>query len=174
MIYAFRSVDTTSHVSGAVSSGFMVNTNTHESFREINPEHFIDETSKLLLESIQNGAAIREPSKLAFFILLSFADLKRYRFHYWTAHPTFFNLPELYHTEDPASARHLFNEKQLDQLNQGFRALDGRQKAYFTLLVSKDKRLDVRTLVEGVEIIEKNAKMDAGEEQVVCFSASII
>lgn len=144
----------------------MVNTNTHESFRGINPEEFIDQTSRLLLEFIKDGSAVREPCRLAFFIIFSFADLKRYRFHYWAAYPTFFNLPELNHANSPTSAKTLMSENQLEQLSRGFISLDGSQKAFFTVVVSAGDHLSVENLSKGVSLIEKKTTELPGVEQV--------
>lgn len=160
-----ESLETTSHGAAAACTGFLVNTNTHETFREINPEKFIDEMSKLLLESVKNGSAIKEPCRLAFFIIFSYADLKRYRFHYWVAHPTFFNLPELYHIKNPASSHDQFTADQLERLSQGFSALAGKQKAFFTVLVAGKGDLSVETLSKGLDLVEKNSTEDGSAEK---------
>ncbi|XP_012257942.2 ubiquitin-like modifier-activating enzyme atg7 [Athalia rosae] len=156
---------TTSHRLAVACSGFLINTNTYEAFRGLQPENFIDQTSQLLLESIKDGSALREPCRLAFFILLSFADLKRYRFHYWAAYPTFFNLPELYHKSDPLCARTQLSHQQLEQLNNGFISLDEKQKAFFTVLISAKGQLHVCNLTDGVNLMEKNTKEVKNAEQ---------
>ncbi|XP_046424103.1 ubiquitin-like modifier-activating enzyme ATG7 [Neodiprion fabricii] len=160
-----ENVEMTSHRSVVTCSGFLINTNTYESFREIKPEKFISEASVSLLRSIKDGSAVREPCRLAFFILLSFADLKRYRFHYWTAHPTSFNLPELYHVCNPLSAGSQLSPDQLAQLTRSFLALDSKQKAFFTVLVPGSDNLHVEHLSKGVDLFEKKATADVSVEQ---------
>ncbi|KOX75579.1 Ubiquitin-like modifier-activating enzyme ATG7 [Melipona quadrifasciata] len=75
--------------------GRMINTNTFEAFRQINPEKFIDSMGKDVINSIRDGTALQSPWKLSLFLVLAYSDLKKYKFYYWVAHPTPLRLPEM-------------------------------------------------------------------------------
>ncbi|XP_035721250.1 ubiquitin-like modifier-activating enzyme atg7 isoform X2 [Vespa mandarinia] len=131
----------------------MVNTNTYEAFRKINPQNFIDSVGKCIINDITSGAALVEPWKLAIFLIFSYADLKTYRFHYWVAHPTPLSLPEMYHEKIQRSINDNFKINQLDKLYEGFQQLDYKQKSFFSVFVFGNDNVKVNTLNEGIKYI---------------------
>lgn len=84
-----------------ISKGNLSNLNTKTQFQEIDKKLLIDELGKNLIDSMINGEAVRDPSILLKFKVLSFADLKTYSFTYWVCIPaivplkpfTFINAP---------------------------------------------------------------------------------
>ncbi|XP_043285450.1 ubiquitin-like modifier-activating enzyme ATG7 isoform X2 [Venturia canescens] len=147
-----ESIETTSHDSSISCTGYLINTNTYESFRQTNPEEFIDSMGQNVVCSISDGRALREPWRLTFFTILSYADLKKYRFHYWAAYPTPFSLPELNHVEKSRFAATEFSAKQMEQFKESFDLLNGRSKSFFTVVVNDQslKIVDIKTGVEHV------------------------
>jgi ubiquitin-like modifier-activating enzyme ATG7 len=59
--------------------------------RELNINKFISKVYHLLLnqiwDDIQSGRAVEDCSILSRFLVISFADLKKWSFHYWFAFP---------------------------------------------------------------------------------------
>ncbi|KAF3334964.1 ubiquitin-like modifier-activating enzyme atg7 isoform X1 [Carex littledalei] len=67
--------------------GTLLNTNTLESFRSLDRESLLKAEAKRILEDIYSGRAEEDPSVLLRFLIISFADLKKWGFYYWCAFP---------------------------------------------------------------------------------------
>ncbi|CAN1327384.1 Ubiquitin-like modifier-activating enzyme atg7 [Linum perenne] len=67
--------------------GILYNTNTLEDFHALDKKGLIKEQAKKIWEDIQSGKAMEDPSVLSRFLVISFADLKKWSFHYWFAFP---------------------------------------------------------------------------------------
>ncbi|KAJ8932784.1 hypothetical protein NQ314_014488 [Rhamnusium bicolor] len=67
--------------------GKLLNKNTIEKFKDCNKMDIINEEGKLLYQRIRNGCVLLDPSLLNCFLVLSFADLKKYHYYYWFAFP---------------------------------------------------------------------------------------
>lgn len=80
-------IDRSSTNESCIARGFVRNTNTLEDFRLCDKNAFLEEASRRLWEDISSGAALAEPILLVSFALLCFADLKKYVYTYWMAHP---------------------------------------------------------------------------------------
>lgn len=120
---------------------------------------------KHLLAAITDGTALNEPWRLTLFLVLSYADLKKYRFHYWAAYPTPFNLPEMYYQCPAEKIHEILSEKLVEKLKINFHELDCRSKGFFSLIVSNDDDdddLKIISLAEGVEMV-KNPPEDPDE-----------
>lgn len=69
------------------ASGQVMNKNTLEGFKECDKKALLNSESTKLWAKITSGEAIKNPSVLSKFIVLMFADLKKYNFYYWFAFP---------------------------------------------------------------------------------------
>lgn len=67
--------------------GILYNTNTVESFHALDKQGLLKAEAKKIWEDIQNGKALEDTAVLSRFLLISFADLKKWSFHYWFAFP---------------------------------------------------------------------------------------
>ncbi|KAJ2784156.1 Autophagy protein 7 [Coemansia javaensis] len=73
---------------GAVSvQGRLHNTNTIEEFRRCDKGALLRSAGAEVLAAIRSGEATLAPALLWPFLVLAFADLKRYRFYHWFAFP---------------------------------------------------------------------------------------
>lgn len=170
---SFRDLDTISHElqrfghnSKVAWYGYMINTNTYEAFRQINHEKFIDTMGKCIVDSIIDGTALQEPWRLSVFFVLAYSDLKKYRFHYWAAHPTPFTLPEIHLVEPTKSVYDEFTDSQRDKLKTGFLHLDVKSRNFFTVFVSGKDDLSIDDLSKGVEHIKLNIDSNGDLKQV--------
>ncbi|XP_058729496.1 ubiquitin-like modifier-activating enzyme atg7 [Vicia villosa] len=68
-------------------SGILYNTNTVESFHALDKQNLLKEEARKIWDDIQSGRAVEDCSVLSRFLLISFADLKKWSFHYWFAFP---------------------------------------------------------------------------------------
>uniref|UniRef100_A0A665UEI7 Ubiquitin-like modifier-activating enzyme ATG7 n=1 Tax=Echeneis naucrates TaxID=173247 RepID=A0A665UEI7_ECHNA len=67
--------------------GTLYNTNTLDAFKATDKKALLEKEAKEIWDAIQSGAALKDPSVLCRFILLTFADLKKYHFYYWFCFP---------------------------------------------------------------------------------------
>jgi len=67
--------------------GYLYNTNTIEGFKELNKQQLFDEVCQTIHDNIANESALKNPSLLTPFLLVTYADLKKYKFYYWFAWP---------------------------------------------------------------------------------------
>ncbi|KAL5576554.1 hypothetical protein UlMin_018253 [Ulmus minor] len=67
--------------------GIVYNTNTVESFHALDKMSLLKAEAKKIWDDIHSGKAVEDSSVLSRFLLISFADLKKWSFHYWFAFP---------------------------------------------------------------------------------------
>ncbi|XP_063987720.1 uncharacterized protein LOC135167923 [Diachasmimorpha longicaudata] len=156
-----ENVETTSHNGTVPCSGYLINTNTFESFRQIHPEKFIETIGQHLLKAIADGTALRDPLKLTLFLVLSYADLKKYRFHYWAAYPTPFSIPEMFHQVPPEPFTSKFSKTALEKFKSDFNALEPKAKCFFCIISSSMEDLRIIPLWEGVEAVKSDREGSA-------------
>ncbi|KAI8325920.1 E1-like protein-activating [Martensiomyces pterosporus] len=67
--------------------GVLYNTNTIEEFKSTDKGSLLRKAGAEILDDIRSGRATVRPELMWSFVLLSFSDLKKYRFHHWFAFP---------------------------------------------------------------------------------------
>lgn len=67
--------------------GTLYNTNTLEAFHALDKKSLLKEEANKIWEDIHTGRAVEDSAVLSRFLLISFADLKKWSFHYWFAFP---------------------------------------------------------------------------------------
>jgi len=67
--------------------GTIINTNTAEAFRDLDKKAVLDKIGQGVWDDIVSGRAVKQPWLLARFLVLTFADLKKYKYKYWFAFP---------------------------------------------------------------------------------------
>jgi hypothetical protein len=72
---------------GVRVQGSLTNVNTVEDFKNVDKQALLDSSAACVWDAITTLAAVRDPSLLQRFVVLTFADLKAYRFTYWCAAP---------------------------------------------------------------------------------------
>lgn len=72
-----------------VTHGKLFNKNTVEEFKKCDKKDILSKAGQDLWSNIMEGKAIKNPSLLVTFVLITFADLKKYNFHYWFGYPSF-------------------------------------------------------------------------------------
>ena len=76
------------HGSGKIRvQGTLTNVNTVEEFKNFDKKKLLDDCAAEIWRHILTLEAVRDPTLLQRFVLLTFADLKSYRFTYWFATP---------------------------------------------------------------------------------------
>ncbi|PWA86285.1 hypothetical protein CTI12_AA143800 [Artemisia annua] len=67
--------------------GILYNTNTLEGFHALDKQGLLKSEAKKIWEDIRSGKAEEDSSVLSRFLVISFADLKKFNFYYWFAFP---------------------------------------------------------------------------------------
>ncbi|PYI00487.1 E1-like protein-activating [Aspergillus sclerotiicarbonarius CBS 121057] len=75
------------------AEGMIKNVNTFEEYINIDKAHVLHQSAKMIWDAICDGTIYSSPSLLSSFIILSYADLKKYKFHYWFAFPALHSNP---------------------------------------------------------------------------------
>jgi ubiquitin-like modifier-activating enzyme ATG7 len=76
------------------AEGMIKNVNTIEEYRNIDKMNLLRQAGRTIWDAIQDGTIYSCPSLLSSFVVLSFADLKKYRFSYWFAFPALVSDPQ--------------------------------------------------------------------------------
>ncbi|KAJ5214796.1 Ubiquitin-like modifier-activating enzyme atg7 [Penicillium chermesinum] len=69
------------------AEGMIKNVNTIEDYRSLDKTQMIVQAGKTIWDAIKDGTIYSCPSLLSSFIIVSFADLKKYKFYYWFGFP---------------------------------------------------------------------------------------
>eukprot|EP00051_Salpingoeca_urceolata_P020276 m.302915 g.302915 ORF g.302915 m.302915 type:complete len:694 (-) comp19583_c3_seq2:219-2300(-) len=97
--------------------GVLHNMNTQENFKKMDVTALNESVVTQIWDDICSGVAIKEPWRLSRFLLVTFANLKKYHFFYWFAFPSF----EVKCTSSPPkSIADVFNEADIASIGEQF------------------------------------------------------
>ncbi|KAF5281621.1 hypothetical protein FQR65_LT02941 [Abscondita terminalis] len=123
--------------------GILMNKNTIEQFKECDKNRLIQKEGVKIWECFRNGKALEDPSLLNFFLILSFADLKKYNYYYWFC---FFAPTKLsVHLIKKVLLTESFTGEKTQALLKGYSSLEVKQKPFFIVNNTKSI-LEVQTL----------------------------
>nr|XP_040146853.1 ubiquitin-like modifier-activating enzyme ATG7 isoform X2 [Ictidomys tridecemlineatus] len=100
--------------------GTLYNTNTLESFKTADKKLLLEQAANEIWESIKSGAALENPVFLNKFLLLTFADLKKYHFYYWFCYPALCLPESIPLIQAPVGLDQRFSSKQIQALERAY------------------------------------------------------
>ncbi|XP_062315499.1 ubiquitin-like modifier-activating enzyme ATG7 [Osmerus eperlanus] len=103
--------------------GTLYNMNTLEAFKSSDKKALLEKEAKEIWDAVQSGVALKDPSVLCRFILLTFADLKKYHFYYWFCFPALCFSDPIRLLQAPTSLEQAFSHKQIAALQVAYDAL---------------------------------------------------
>eukprot|EP00064_Thunnus_orientalis_P019600 superscaffoldBa00004970_g19723 len=103
--------------------GTLYNTNTLDAFKTIDKKALLEKEAKEIWDAIQSGAALKDQSILCRFILLTFADLKKYHFYYWFCFPALCFPEGIKIVQQPSVLEQVFSAKQIAALQEVYDGL---------------------------------------------------
>uniref|UniRef100_A0A8C7GL65 Ubiquitin-like modifier-activating enzyme ATG7 n=1 Tax=Oncorhynchus kisutch TaxID=8019 RepID=A0A8C7GL65_ONCKI len=106
-------------------TGTLYNTNTLEAFKTSDKKALLEQQATEIWESIQSGDALKDPSLLCKFLLLTYADLKKYHFYYWFCFPALCFSEGIKILKEPATLDQVFSSKQTSALQAAYDSLCG-------------------------------------------------
>ncbi|KAJ5102863.1 Ubiquitin-like modifier-activating enzyme atg7 [Penicillium argentinense] len=75
------------------AEGTIKNVNTIEQYHNLDKSYMITQAGKTIWDAINDGTIYSCPSLLSSFVILSFSDLKKYKFSYWFGFPAIHSDP---------------------------------------------------------------------------------
>ncbi|KAK4798292.1 hypothetical protein SAY86_030618 [Trapa natans] len=129
--------------------GMLYNTNTLEAYRGLDKEALLKAESKKIWDDIHSGRAVEDSTLLSRFFLISYADLKKWSFHYWFAFPALVLEPAAtLNYIQPASQ--YFSSKEAESLsaacNDWRKSTVTADVPFFLVYVKSDSSVSVRLL----------------------------
>nr|XP_060484208.1 ubiquitin-like modifier-activating enzyme ATG7 [Panthera onca] len=112
------SAPTPAHCCPAI--GTLFNTNTLEAFKAADKKLLLEQAADEIWEAIKSGAALENPVLLNKFLLLTFADLKKYHFYYWFCFPALCLPESLPLIQGPVGLDQRFSPKQIQALEHAY------------------------------------------------------
>uniref|UniRef100_A0AAQ5YY22 Ubiquitin-like modifier-activating enzyme ATG7 n=1 Tax=Amphiprion ocellaris TaxID=80972 RepID=A0AAQ5YY22_AMPOC len=132
--------------------GTLYNTNTLDSFKIIDKKALLEKEAREIWDSIQSGAAWKDPSTLCRFILLTFADLKKYHFYYWFCFPALCFPEGIKIVQPPSLLEQIFSAKQIAALQEAYDSLcmkRGTTALPYFLMKYTDDTVELASLGDG-------------------------
>ncbi|CAM1500804.1 Fc.00g099660.m01.CDS01 [Cosmosporella sp. VM-42] len=113
------------------AEGIIRNVNTLEDFRNMDKPAMLKTASRQIWDAIKDGSIYSVPSLLSSFVILSYADLKKYKFTYWFAFPALHSDPTW---KRSGPAEHLTSTEStalVDRVGTWRYSVDGREHGFF-------------------------------------------
>ncbi|XP_019360642.1 PREDICTED: ubiquitin-like modifier-activating enzyme ATG7 isoform X4 [Gavialis gangeticus] len=100
--------------------GTLYNTNTFESFKSCDKKLLLEKAANEIWEAIKSGTALENPMLLNKFMLLTFADLKKYHFYYWFCYPALCFTDGIPVVQQPVPLGERFSPSQIQALQKAY------------------------------------------------------
>ncbi|XP_059571931.1 ubiquitin-like modifier-activating enzyme ATG7 isoform X6 [Alligator mississippiensis] len=100
--------------------GTLYNTNTFESFKSCDKKLLLEKAANEIWEAIKSGTALENPMLLNKFMLLTFADLKKYHFYYWFCYPALCFPDGIPVVQQPVPLGERFSPSQIQALQKAY------------------------------------------------------
>ncbi|KAG7257811.1 hypothetical protein CRUP_002632, partial [Coryphaenoides rupestris] len=139
------------------AGGTLYNTNTLDAFKTMDKKGLLIKRLKRawiqaqakIWDAIQSGTAMKDPSVLCKFILLTFADLKKYNFYYWFCFPALRFEEGIKILQQPSLLQDVLSAQQIEALQgayDGLRSESGATAVPYFLVKYSDQGLQVAPL----------------------------
>lgn len=142
--------------------GTLFNANTKEEFDKFDKYQLLKDSAKDILEAIDNGKWLKNPSILTSFLLLSFANLKDHVFYYWFGFTSIVPEEAIVSTISQSITKKF--EKKVEKLKisyDKYKEKETVQSRGFFLILEKEDDLSVHSLTEWDNCI-KSGKVYLG------------
>ncbi|CAL8355647.1 unnamed protein product [Gadus morhua 'NCC'] len=145
--------------------GTLYNTNTLDAFKTTDKKGLLEKQAQEIWDAIQSGAAMKDPSVLCKFLLLTFADLKKYHFYYWFCFPALCFPEGIKILQQPSLLQDVFSAKQIEALQGAYDGLcsqSGTTAVPYFLVRYTDEGVQVAPLAEWETFLTNKKKVTVG------------
>ncbi|KAJ2901212.1 Ubiquitin-like modifier-activating enzyme ATG7 [Zalerion maritima] len=115
----------------ARAEGRFKNFNTYDAFKRLDKQAVLNGLGTEILNAIKDGTIYSSPSLLASYNLVSFADLKKYRFMYWFGFPALHSDPQWKRVGDIGRLSAGESTALVDSVCTWQYKIDGREHGFF-------------------------------------------
>lgn len=113
------------------ADGFIKNVNTIEDFKSADKSAMLQVAGRQIWDAIKDGTIYSVPSLLASHTILSYADLKKYRFTYWFAFPALHSDPQWKRVADIGKLTPAESTALVEQVGTWRYGVDNREYGFF-------------------------------------------
>ncbi|RWS28886.1 ubiquitin-like modifier-activating enzyme ATG7 [Leptotrombidium deliense] len=137
--------------------GELIVYNTIEEFRSVNKKELLQKFGEKLWDNLLADDCLSQSAQhLSKFLLITFADLKKYHFHYWFAFPVF-QCPQSSFLRPPQQISEVWSKQQINNFNAQLSGIKSLNKSYFiTFLNAETKEITIHSLSEFEVLKPKN------------------
>ncbi|KAB5554704.1 hypothetical protein GE09DRAFT_1203766 [Coniochaeta sp. 2T2.1] len=115
----------------ARAEGMIKNFNTIEEFKKSDKNQMLKNAAKAIWDGINDGSIFSVPSLLSSFIIVCYADLKKYRFTYWFGFPALHSEPQWKRTGPTKHLEPSESTMLVEEYGTWIYGLDKRQVGFF-------------------------------------------
>ncbi|KAL4801393.1 hypothetical protein BDV18DRAFT_149322 [Aspergillus unguis] len=170
------------------AEGMIKNVNTIEEYANVDKLGMLHQAGKTIWDAINDGTIYSCPSLLSSFFVLSYADLKKYKFHYWFAFPALHSdpswvpiesgnkgtVPATGQTQNITRAKQLSGDEDIalaESVNEWACDVDARQRGFFLARrVKAHNNHAVSWTIEAISSYEDGFFRGAdAEDCFICF-----
>ncbi|KAJ3275277.1 hypothetical protein HDV01_001004 [Terramyces sp. JEL0728] len=101
------------------SPGTLKNTNTLNEFKDLDKNAFLKQVASQIWDAIKTRSVIDNPQLLVQFGLITFADLKKYKFYYWFNFPCLFPKKPFQYTKTQYLGE-VYDNNEMEAIKQSF------------------------------------------------------
>ncbi|XP_041130134.1 ubiquitin-like modifier-activating enzyme ATG7 [Polyodon spathula] len=145
--------------------GTLYNTNTLESFKTCDKKALLEKAAQEIWDAIQSGIVLETPSLLNKFLLLTFADLKKYRFYYWFCFPALCFSEGIHMVQQPVILEEKFSSGQIKKLQEAYEDLchtNGAAALPYFLIKFMDDSVSLSPLGKWNDFFKDQKKVTVG------------
>ncbi|KAF5008836.1 hypothetical protein FDECE_4915 [Fusarium decemcellulare] len=113
------------------AEGLIRNVNTLEDFKNMDKFAMIKTAGRQVWDAIKDGSIYSVPSLLSSFVILSYADLKKYKLTYWFAFPALHSDPSWKHAGPAERLNAEESTALVDRVGTWRYSVDGREHGFF-------------------------------------------
>ncbi|KAG7262173.1 hypothetical protein CRUP_002352 [Coryphaenoides rupestris] len=148
------------------AGGMLYNTNTLDAFKTMDKKGLLDKEAEEVYGMLFSlGLAMKDPSVLCKFILLTFADLKKYNFYYWFCFPALRFEEGIKILQQPSLLQDVLSAQQIEALQgayDGLRSESGATAVPYFLVKYSDQGLQVAPLATWETFFTNKKKVTVG------------
>lgn len=138
-------------VNAVRAEGIIKNTNTLDAFKQADKNEMLQNAAQQIWAAIKDGTIYSIPSLLSSFILLSYADLKKYRMTYWFGFPALHSDPQWKRTGDVVRLTPAESTALVDHVGTWRYCVDSREHGFFLAKKVRGKKDNEETENLGYE-----------------------